>query len=636
MACRLHIKICEAQKVLKMDLGGKSDPYVTLKLKSQDKKDVQKTQVISNTTNPIWNQEFDIVANDPNDSLLINMFDEDIKNDDKMMDELSYPVNTWQIGAPVDRKEVDLKLKKKKAGKLIFEVQAFPAEGVAAVSERAVDLEGTTATEGMRLHIKAFDAKDVLKMDLGGKSDPYLRFRLKGKKESTKKTQIISNTRNPVWNQELDVVSKDRQTDILEVDMFDEDIKNDDKMMDRISIPLREHNYGEHYVFDNEINLKKKKAGRLHFEIDFLPENGEPAVQTRDVQLEQPAGQPCKVRVHAIKGENLLKMDANASDPYVRLQIKGQPDYTQQRTKTVDNNLNPVWDQTYDLVCNDWNTDVLLVDLYDEDLVNDDQMMDQLAFPINQWPIGTHVDYNDNIKYKGKDAGRLYLGIDVIDVNTPIVQNRDIVLEEPAGDYCPFTLEGYGSSYSTDFTGYTDWSHSLSPLNSADEKRHHHHGIQKKTEVKTREITLDQSKPNKVGEIVKGTIIKANGLPKTDSDGSDTYVVLTVITKEGDKDKKGEKVKTDIIHDTQDPEWNYDFELPTAKKTDIIRAKVWQYHKVVGDQIVAQVDININDLRPDEPLEQTFPLDKPPKAIKIGKKEYGTITLRLVLASVYQ
>ena len=56
-----------------MDVIGKSDPYVTLRLKSQDKKDVQKTQVIPNTIDPIWNQEFDILAVDPNDILLINM-----------------------------------------------------------------------------------------------------------------------------------------------------------------------------------------------------------------------------------------------------------------------------------------------------------------------------------------------------------------------------------------------------------------------------------------------------------------------------------------------------------------------------------------------------------------------------------
>lgn len=112
MSHRLHIKICEGKNLLGMDLGGKSDPYVTLRLQSQDKRNVQKTRIISNTVNPIWNQEFDIIVEDPNDILLINMYDEDIKNDEKMMNQLEYPVNTWPIGCPLDRKEVYLRLKK--------------------------------------------------------------------------------------------------------------------------------------------------------------------------------------------------------------------------------------------------------------------------------------------------------------------------------------------------------------------------------------------------------------------------------------------------------------------------------------------------------------------------------------------
>lgn len=116
MARRLHIKICQWYDLKKMDTIGRSDPYVTLRLKSQDKKQALTTLVLSNTLDPIWNQEFDITAIDPNDTLYIDMCDEGIKNDDKMMGRLEYPVSTWQIGAPVDHKEVELILETKKAG----------------------------------------------------------------------------------------------------------------------------------------------------------------------------------------------------------------------------------------------------------------------------------------------------------------------------------------------------------------------------------------------------------------------------------------------------------------------------------------------------------------------------------------
>ena len=56
--------------------------------------------------------------------------------------------------------------------------------------------------------------------------------------------------------------------------MLDEDIKENKKMMDQICIPLCEHPNGTHYSFDNDIRLGKKKAGHLHFELDFLSLDG--------------------------------------------------------------------------------------------------------------------------------------------------------------------------------------------------------------------------------------------------------------------------------------------------------------------------------------------------------------------------
>ncbi|OHT00359.1 hypothetical protein TRFO_33011 [Tritrichomonas foetus] len=270
MAVRLHIKICEARKVLKMDLGGKSDPYITLKLKSQEKKKelIKRTQVISNTTDPIWNQEFDIVA-ELSDTLLIDMFDEDIKKDDKMMDQLSYPVNKWKVGGGVDHLEVDLKLKKKKAGTLVFEVEAFEAEGSAPppepVQERAANL-----AVPCKLHIRAVDGKGLKKMDVGGKSDPYLTFQLKSDKKSKQKSQVISNSCDPVWNQDFVFNVADWNSEVLLVNMWDEDIAKDDKMMNELEFPLASWPIGSHNVFDDNIKLKKKSAGHLHLEFNVL------------------------------------------------------------------------------------------------------------------------------------------------------------------------------------------------------------------------------------------------------------------------------------------------------------------------------------------------------------------------------
>ena len=122
-----------------------------------------------------------------------------------------------------------------------------------------------------KIRIKAIEAKDVPRMDTLGNSDPFLKFQLKDKPETAIKTQVIYSTLNPVWNEELEIISQNYDSDILEVCMFDEDIKKDDQMMNPIEIPLRDHKIGDHFVFNDKIKLRKKNVGTLHFELDFLP-----------------------------------------------------------------------------------------------------------------------------------------------------------------------------------------------------------------------------------------------------------------------------------------------------------------------------------------------------------------------------
>ena len=125
----LHIKICEAQRIAKTGSSGKLNPFVSLRLKSQTYNDEYATKTIYKTGNPVWNEEFNIISNDKDDALVINMYNEESKKDEELMDQLEIPVSKWKIGDPNDRIVLETKLKKRKVGNLIFEVQAFPPIG---------------------------------------------------------------------------------------------------------------------------------------------------------------------------------------------------------------------------------------------------------------------------------------------------------------------------------------------------------------------------------------------------------------------------------------------------------------------------------------------------------------------------
>lgn len=80
---KLTVTIVKANDLKNMELIGKSDPYVVLYIRPLFK---VRTMVIDNNLNPVWNQVFELVAEDKEtQSLIIEVFDEDIGRQDKRL-----------------------------------------------------------------------------------------------------------------------------------------------------------------------------------------------------------------------------------------------------------------------------------------------------------------------------------------------------------------------------------------------------------------------------------------------------------------------------------------------------------------------------------------------------------------------
>lgn len=80
------------------------------------------------------------------------------------------------------------------------------------------------------------------------------------------------------------------------------------------------------------------------------------------------------MRCHVIKGQNLKNADIGLfgkgkSDPYVKISGLGMP----KSTKVINNDLNPVWNETFDFMIDEINLNpTLLFEVYDKDDLNDD------------------------------------------------------------------------------------------------------------------------------------------------------------------------------------------------------------------------------------------------------------------------
>ncbi|NP_001231830.1 putaive calcium-dependent lipid-binding protein isoform X1 [Solanum lycopersicum] len=101
-------------------------------------------------------------------------------------------------------------------------------------------------------------------------------------------------------------------------------------------------------------------------------------VDTSDLEL-KPQG---KLTVTIVKANGLKNHEMiGKSDPYAVVHIRP---LFKVKTKTIDNNLNPVWDQTFELIAEDKETQSLFIEVFDKDNIGQDQRMGVAKLPLNE------------------------------------------------------------------------------------------------------------------------------------------------------------------------------------------------------------------------------------------------------------
>lgn len=463
----LDIHLVKATNLIKADANA-SDPYVLFYLKSEGKDKGVKSRVIDNDLNPVWDQHLALTAPKQDDSLIIEMWDEDISRDDSLMDPLECPINTITKETPLNFDQ-DIKRKDKPAGHLEFHVYCVNTPGEVATP---VAPGQQVQASDIYLDIHAIKGDNLIKADANA-SDPYLLFYFKNSgKDKGVKTNVIKNDCNPVWDQHL-ALHTSEISDTLVVEMWDKDIKKDDPLMDPFEIPVVNITPGNPLIFDRDIKCKDKDAGHLQFNVHCVDKQGKEIAPTQQQQY--------YFDIHAVKAANLIKADANASDPYMVFYLKNVGKDAAVKTPVVDNNLNPVWNKHLALSTND-PSESIVVELWDKDIKNDDSLMDPQEYPVTSITPSNPVNFDQDIQRNGKPAGHLEFHIYSVDTTTPAYQSRSINLEP--GQQCHFQWGNDGSSFSTSFSGYTECSKTLDDILQGQDFDHVHEVITPETEVK--------------------------------------------------------------------------------------------------------------------------------------------------------
>lgn len=296
----LEVKLVQAKELSNKDLIGKSDPFASVFIRPLRNR-TKKTKTINNQLNPIWNESFEFVVEDPSTQhVTIRVYDDeglqppeligcarialkdldpgkvkvvwlnlvkdlevqrDTKNRGQVHLELLYcPFGTEnQI---IDPFHPDLPLTSvERVLKDETEDDASDIERKANENRHKIILRGV-------LSVTVVSAENLPVMDLTGKSDPYVVVTLK--KAGTKtKTRVLNETLNPVWNQTFDFVVEDALHELLIFEVYDHDTIGKNYMGRCIMTLTRVLLEGDLY---DVFTLDGTKNGRLALHLKWDPQ----------------------------------------------------------------------------------------------------------------------------------------------------------------------------------------------------------------------------------------------------------------------------------------------------------------------------------------------------------------------------
>ncbi|GLT72996.1 hypothetical protein SLA2020_448860 [Shorea laevis] len=257
------------------------------------------------------------------------------------------------------------------------------------------------------------------------------------------------------------------------------------------------------------------------------------------------------LEVKLVQAKDLTNKDIiGKSDPFTVLFIRPLRDRTK-TSKTINNQLNPVWNEHFEFIVEDASTQHLTVRVFDDEGIQAPELIGCAQVPL-----------------KDLKPGALELL------------------------YCPFGTE-------ISFKNPSDPEYSLTYL----EKRALESGVDG-TEVGDLGKTTKQKKRNVIVRgVLSVTVIAAEDLPAVDLMGkADPFVVLIM--------KKSEtKAKTRVLSNTLNPAWNQTFEFVVEDALhDMLIVEVWD-HDTFGKEKIGRVIMTLTRVVLEGEFQDSFPLD---------------------------
>lgn len=403
----VRIHLMEAENLAAKDnymkgvISGKSDPYAVLRVGTQ----TFTSHHVDNNLNPQWREMYEVIVHEvPGQELELEVFDKDPDQDDflgRMKLDLgivkkAVVLDEWFTLKDVSSGQVHLRLEW-----LSLMASADHLTEVLQRNQNITIASKTADPPSAAILTVYLDRAQDLPFKKGNKDpSPMVQVSMQ---DTTKESKTAYGTNNPVWEEAFTFFIQDPHKHDIDIQ-----VKDDDRALSlgSLSIPLSRLLSSTELSMDQWFQLENSgQASRIYITallrvlwlnedaipttpVSPLPGEGDndsevsPGTKVIPTSKRPEQTSPDSsfasegvLRILLVEAQNLIAKDnlmggmmKGKSDPYVKIRVGGMAF----KSHVIKGNLNPVWNELYEVILTQLPGQEVEFDLYDKDIDEDD------------------------------------------------------------------------------------------------------------------------------------------------------------------------------------------------------------------------------------------------------------------------
>uniref|UniRef100_G3N696 Extended synaptotagmin-like protein 1b n=1 Tax=Gasterosteus aculeatus aculeatus TaxID=481459 RepID=G3N696_GASAC len=393
----VRIHLLEAQNIVAKDnymkgvMAGLSDPYAILRVGPQ----TFTSKHVDNTDSPKWQEIYEVIVHEvPGQELEVEVYDKDTDQDDFL--------GRTKLDLGIVKKSIVVddwfNLKETPSGRVHFRLEWLAllpgTDRLEQMLKRNESVTSKTADPpSSAILVIYLDKAEALPMKKGNKQpDPIVQLSVQ---DITRESKTCYTTINPEWEEAFTFFIQDPRKQDIDIQVKDADRV---QTLGSLTIPLSRLLSNSNLSLDQWFQLDNSgSASRIYIntvlrvlwldeervatDVSSTLESGMSRQLPQQTSPHSSFATEGLLRIHLLAGTNLVPKDnlmggmvKGKSDPYVKINIGGETFVS----RVIKSNLNPVWNEMYEVILTKLPGQDLQIEVFDKDMDMKDDFMGRL------------------------------------------------------------------------------------------------------------------------------------------------------------------------------------------------------------------------------------------------------------------